>query len=937
MLGGAITKFNISNIKKYTHKINNNNMYRFDISYKSDGENTSSNKKTAENAEAKAAAQAAAEAKAASNKQAAEAKAAEAAAQAAAEAKAASNKQAAEAKAASNKEAEAKAQEVVKVLGEIIFNKRSKLFIMENKKWENKGVGNLFIIEKDKKFYQVFVIDNQEEISLKHEILKDLIITSFDTSGFGFFFQVITEIPNIPNSANLNNFNVRFNNEQIRNEYIEKLTAAKNQAAVNAQAAANAQAVQAAQAAEAKATANAQAQAVKNAQATANAQAQAAKNAQAANAQAKAKAAANPGVNPAAQAAAAAAANALAQVAQAAEAKAAKNAQATANAQAKNAQAVQATNKQAAAVNPASVNPAPAASAPAQAAAKPPTPPAVVTEGANAEPVTNQATVNKVKQLKTKLKDELKDEVNNIIFKPIPHLIVVYNIKNIRSYGPGNLFLLKKDNNYFLYFNDKYDYSTYFSLSNFEISKDQNETNFSLWLNFRIKDNNNHSDNYQLQIQFKNKEDANEYFDKIHPHQNTESNPSQLSKEQLQFIFKPPEILEVNDNVVLKLGAEQKENGVTYYKYGTIKEINDSTKIAKVNVFDPSKPVDQRNIELYYKIDELEKTDLPYSKQKFYEQKIKGGIIFNTAKFKLGNVVGIINSDPKKIGRISTFNNKNFQYKVIFFENNDTNDTFTELTYDQAQLEPANLNLQIGNNVVLKLNTKTLQKDLPKDITQYKYGTIENITSDKKVVLTIYNHISKIQENVNYKYDIDDLEKTDIPYDKTKTKLQIGNFVVLINTDQKASPSFKDNTVVDGSLTNLTPGRISTYNHNKNKYKVICEINGVLTENFYNESSLKLAELKIGDLVYHKTNIDESKALTKTYYGEIKTFLKDNQAKISISKKGQKKDYDIPISNLMKTERISQTPQTKSQTKSQTQGQTKSQTQGQTKGQTKKK
>jgi hypothetical protein len=431
------------------------------------------------------------------------------------------------------------------------------------------------------------------------------------------------------------------------------------------------------------------------------------------------------------------------------------------------------------------------------------------------QPATQQAT-----------QPENQTQVKEIISQSILN-INVYNLsgKNIRSYGSGKLSLLNKGDNYFLHFLDNHSYSTYFSLFKVQIQKN-GEKMFS----FSINDTEN--DNYKLLIIFDKEENMDEYYKKIEQIDISKSQRSQLSEKGVEFIFKPANQLITNNYVVLKIGGEIKENGITNYNYGKVIETNLSKETAKVGIYDVTK---QQNIINTYSINDLEKTDLPFY-NKTYHTKTIGGIIVNTAKFKLGDLVYIINDNPKIIGKVSTFDQDNFQYKVIFnFFNNENNKYFLmDQIFDQAQLEKEDLKilkdtkLKIGDFVVLKLKT---QKDLPPNLTQYLYGRIDNLTSDIKLVL-------KIKDNY-VMYDIKNiknLEKTDIP---DKGKLNIGDYVVLKDNDQKAYKSFIDNDIVSGCLTDSIYGRISTYNKVKNRYKVISKVLSKNIECFYSEDSLK--------------------------------------------------------------------------------------------------
>jgi len=70
---------------------------------------------------------------------------------------------------------------------------------------------------------------------------------------------------------------------------------------------------------------------------------------------------------------------------------------------------------------------------------------------------------------------------------------------------------------------------------------------------------------------------------------------------------------------------------------------------------------------------------------------------------------------------------------------------------------------------------------------------------------------------------------------KKKGQFKIGNYVVL----KPEKKQFLNNNHI-GCLKADKVGRISTFNFKEKKYKVICEINNSLKENFYNEDILKL-------------------------------------------------------------------------------------------------
>ena len=283
--------------------------------------------------------------------------------------------------------------------------------------------------------------------------------------------------------------------------------------------------------------------------------------------------------------------------------------------------------------------------------------------------------------------------------------------------------------------------------------------------------------------------------------------------------------LKFNDYVVLKLNETEEKDGLTPYKYGQIKNLDDPQNV-RVSIYNHS---EKKEYLLTYGIDKLEKTDYP------------------DGLFKIGSKVVLIDKDKKTIenkdgcltdtfwGTVSTYNKISKIYKVICKKGSDYIENFYKeenlKQFDKSEATPktGTDTFSKGNLVLHKSDLKALKEN---GITTTYWGKINIIEGDIVKVKT-----SKGKDTI-FEYKKDELEKTDTPPNLSKEtnendRLKIGSKVIL-----KDETNIKNSSDNNGCLQNTEYGTIKSYDKMKG-YKVECK-NKLIS--YYKKESLKISQ-----------------------------------------------------------------------------------------------
>ena len=287
---------------------------------------------------------------------------------------------------------------------------------------------------------------------------------------------------------------------------------------------------------------------------------------------------------------------------------------------------------------------------------------------------------------------------------------------------------------------------------------------------------------------------------------------------------KTPTALKFNDYVVLKLNETEETNGLTPYKYGQIKNLDDPQNV-RVSIYNHS---EKKEYFLIYGIDKLEKTDYP------------------DGLFKIGSRVVLTDKDKKTIenkdgcltdkfwGTVSTYNKISKIYKVICKKGSDYIENFYKeenlKQFDKSEATP-----KTGTDTFSKGNLvlpKSKKEDDKGGITTTYWGKINSIEGDTVKVKT-----QKGKDTI-FEYKKDELEKTDMPPDLSKEtnendRLKIGSKVIL-----KDETNIKNSSDNDGCLRNTEYGTIKSYDNTKG-YKVECKDKSI---SYYKKESLKISK-----------------------------------------------------------------------------------------------